>query len=198
MTRARRLLTATFVAVAACGVELGEPPDVDNDDDDGKSDEGGGGGGGGGGNGGGGGSGSGAMPLTATAFLTKIGVQYCDECFRCKANYPDGATAFTQDFGASTSECYAGTDAYYAPSLVEQSIIAGRVTYNAMSAQACLAGVVYQASCSVFWQNPPQFPASCDQALVGKIADGAACVSIFDCANLTSACDQSTKKCTPQ
>ena len=190
MARAQILLATLLAATTACGVELGEPPDVSGND--GKSDN-----PNNPGEGSGGGNGSGSMPLTATTFLTRIGTQYCDECFACKANYPDGTTVFAQDFGATTQECYAGTNNYYGPALVEQSITAGRVTYNAVSAQACLAGIIYQQSCGTFWQNPPQFPASCDAALVGKVADGGSCVSIFDCSNIESFCDDTTKKCTP-
>src|SRR5688572_17536078 len=34
-----RVLAISWVVVVACGVELGEPPDVDDDDRDGKSDD---------------------------------------------------------------------------------------------------------------------------------------------------------------
>jgi|MudIll2142460700_1097286.scaffolds.fasta_scaffold19797_3 hypothetical protein len=177
---ARHVLVLVVVVVAACGVELGEPPNVP-DSGDGKGD--------------GTGSGGGPMALTATGFLTKIGTQYCDENFRCKADYPEGANAFSMAFGASKQDCYAGTSAYYQPQLVEQSITAKRVVFNPGAAQTCVAGITYPQSCSQYWQSAPQFPAACDTALLGTVGDGAACVSIFDCANLGSRCDADTKKC---
>ena len=169
-----------MLLVTACGVELGEPPNVP--EDDGKGD--------------GTGTGSGGtMALTATGFLTKIGTQYCEENFRCKATYPDGAPAFAQAFGASMQDCYAGTNAYYQPQLVEQSVTAKRVIFNQGSAQTCLSGIVYPQSCGQYWQSPPQFPQACNVALLGTVADGGTCVSIFDCANLGSRCDDATKTC---
>ena len=180
-----------LVLIVGCGVELGEPPEVD-DDRDGKSDEGGDHGGGGGG-----GGGSGSTPLTATKFLSKIGVQYCDECFRCQASYPEGTTAFREDFGTTQQACYGDLDAYYGAVLVEQSITAGRVVFSASAAKSCLDGIEYEQQCSMFWQSDPQFPQVCDVALVGKVGDGGTCVSIFDCANLQAVCDPMTKQCTP-
>ena len=161
-----------LLVVAACGAELGEPEPI----------------------GGGGGKGDGDG-LTATRFLHEIGEQFCDECFRCKDDYPDGRRAFEDDFGEDERDCVDDTNAFYQPALVEQSIVAGRVKYNAQTAQLCLAGITYERSCSAFWQTSPQFPATCDATLVGTITDGAACVSIFDCANPASICDATTKKC---
>ena len=177
----RALLLATVVA---CGVEIGEPPNIPSEEG-GKGD----------GMGGGSGMGSGAMPLTATGFLTKIATQYCDESFRCKANYPDGQTAFSEDYGATTSQCYTAAIAFYTPALVEQSITAGRVTYNPGSAQLCLDGITYQQSCTQFWQSDPVFPSACNTALLGKIASGGACTNDFECANANSLCDDTTKTC---
>ncbi|MBA3501405.1 MAG: hypothetical protein H0T65_13660, partial [Deltaproteobacteria bacterium] len=60
----RRALTLALLA--ACGVEIGEPPETASEG--GKGD----------GDGSGGGSGSGGtMALTATGFLTKIATQFC-------------------------------------------------------------------------------------------------------------------------
>lgn len=178
-----------LVLVVGCGVELGPPPDVDDDDHDGKSDE-------GGDDHDNNNGGGGATPLTATKFLSKIGEQYCDECFRCQATYPEGTTAFREDFGSTQQACYGDLDDYYGPMLVEQSIAAGRVVFSATAAKACLDGIVYAQQCAMFWQTDPMFPSVCDVVLVGTVADGATCVSIFDCANLQSACDPMTKQCT--
>jgi hypothetical protein len=181
----RFLRTEVFLCcLAACGVEIGASPNVGNPGkgDDGKSPD-------------AGTPPDGSNALTPTAFLNKIGIRYCDESFRCKATYPDGATAFANDFGTTVSQCYTGVDAYYQPAVVEQSIAAGRVTFQPMQGTSCLAGIMYTPDCNQFWFVEPTYPASCDTTLVGKIPDGGACVSIFDCANLTSRCDQATKTC---
>ncbi|MDQ3340467.1 MAG: hypothetical protein M4D80_35360 [Myxococcota bacterium] len=179
----RRALTLALLA--ACGVEIGEPPETASEG--GKGD----------GDGSGGGSGSGGtMALTATGFLTKIATQFCDESFRCKATYPQGATVFAQNFGATTAECYAGAIAFYTPQSVEQSITAGRVIFNPGTAKTCLDGIVYQQNCSIYWQSQqPTFPSACNTALLGTVANGGTCTNDFDCSGVTSRCDAMTKKC---
>lgn len=167
------------VLVAACGAELGEPPEAD--DADGKGD--------------GAGGGGSSMTLTPAGFLAQIGMEYCDESFRCKGTYPGGPAAFAQDFGATVQTCYGGVEAYYQPQLVEQSIAAGRVVFTAAAAQACLDGIEYPQSCGTFWEESAEFPQVCGLALVGTLPDGAACVSLFDCANPSSLCDPATKRC---
>lgn len=179
-TMIRRALALATVVAAACGVELGEPPDVDSDED-GKGD--------------GMGSGGGPMPLTATRFLTEIATQYCDESFRCKATYPEGQAAFSEDYGATVSQCYTAATAFYEPQLVEQSVAAGRVMFNAGSARLCLDGIAYPQSCSQFWQTDPVFPSACNTSLLGKVANGGVCTNDFECANAASQCDDATKKC---
>jgi hypothetical protein len=179
------------VLVAACGVELGEPPEIASEG--GKEDGTGGGSGGGPGNGSGSG---GPMALTATGFLTRIATQFCDNSFRCKASYPDGPTAFAQDFGASSAECYAGAIAFYAPQAVEQSIAAGRGFFNPGTARNCLDGIVYEQSCNIYWESQqPTFPSSCATALLGTVANGGTCTNHFDCSGATALCDDSTKQC---
>jgi hypothetical protein len=162
----------TLAVLAACGVEIGEPPEIASEED-GKDD------------GGGGGSGSGSggsMPLTATDFLTKIATQYCEESFRCKATYPDGPMSFAEDFGTSTAVCSAAGIAFYEPQAVEQSITAGRVIFNPTTAKLCLDGIVYQQNCSIYWQSQqPTFPQACGTALVGTVANGGTCTNDFDC-----------------
>jgi hypothetical protein len=182
-----RLRFALLLPLVACGVELGDRPPIAGQGSDGKMD----------------GSGSGTTPtpmpmpssLTASTFLTKIGMQYCDESFRCKATYPAGQTAFAQDYGATVAACYAGSDAYYGLALVEQSITAGRVLYTQLAAQQCIDGAKYPTDCAQFWFVDPTFPLACNAALVGTIANGATCVSLFDCLDPNSICDAATKKC---
>jgi hypothetical protein len=183
-----RCVLTVAVLVAACGVEIGEPPEIASED--GKGD------GAGGGSGGGSNGSGGSMALTATGFLTRIATQFCDESFRCKANYPDGPTVFAQNFGATTAECYAVAIAFYAPLAVEQSITAGRVIFNPGTAKACLDGIVYQQNCSIYWQSQqPTFPSSCNTALLGTVASGGTCTNDFDCSGATALCDDATKKC---
>jgi hypothetical protein len=156
----------------------------------------------GGGTGGGSGSGSGSgdgtgTGMTATKFLDEMGHKFCDEAFTCKANFPtDQGVTFDQAFGTSAMQCYTDSLAADQPMLVEQEITAGKIKFNAADASTCLAGITF-STCSDFWQNGGTMPAACDTALVGTVADGAACVVDFDCSSLQSYCDPTAKKCTP-
>ena len=187
----RRASLLVVLITVACGAELGDAPDVQETPGPVKGD----GDGTGGGSGSGSGGGSGGTPYTATAFFTQIGKQYCDESFRCQATYPTGPAAFTQDFGANVSECYADANAFYGAAAIELSIAAGRVIFDTTAAKSCADGITYQQTCSTFWQNDPVLPAVCGQAIAGTVANGGTCLTDYDCASLTEFCDATTKKC---
>jgi hypothetical protein len=175
--------------IAACGV--GGAPD----DNGGGGSNGGSGGGGGGGSGSG--SGGGSTDTSGVAnFLHEMGKKYCDQAFTCKATFPtDQGVTFEQAFGSSAMQCYADSDAYFnAPAVVAQ-INAGTITWNPTDAAACLSGITFPA-CAQFWTDGPMEPAACATALVGKVADGQACVVDLECASATSYCDATSKKCT--
>ena len=172
------MLVARFVSLLlpvwlGCGVEIGDP--MVESSSDGKDD-----------------SGSGA--LTVREFFAEVGEQYCDECFRCQATYPNGPVAFVQDFGTKP-QCYAEADAFYMPALVEQSIAAGRVVYDQAAADECADGIRYESDCREFWNEQPRVPNSCNTVFVGTVPDGGVCVTGYDCANPAARCDDATKRC---
>jgi hypothetical protein len=180
----------TFVSLTACA--------VDTPSDGGGT--GGGGTGGGGGNGTGGGSGTGGGgggALTVPSYLTALGMKDCDDAFACKATFPtDGGATFDQVFGASASACYADAAMYFNAAAVQASIAAGRITFDGAAAATCIAGIPAPV-CATYWTQGSDYPAACDTALVGKIADGGTCTIDFDCTSLASICDDTTKKCAP-
>ena len=192
----KRVAAVLFISlVAAC---VGAPPE--------HSGTGGGTGGGngdgtGGGNGSGSGSGSGSGggtsgSMTATSFLASMAQKFCDEAFLCKANFPTtSGTTFDQAFGASSAACVSDSAAYDMPSVVESEITAGKIKFSATDAAACVAGITFPA-CTTYWTAGPMAPPACSTALVGTIADGAACLVDYDCSNVQSYCDSTTKKCT--
>ena len=152
--------------------------------DTGGSNGGGGGGGGDGSGGGGGGGGGGGM--TATQYLTQMEQKFCDEAFTCQASFPtDQGVTFADAFGASASECYADDAAYDMPDVVESEITAGKIHFDPSAAASCIAGLTFPA-CTAFWTDGPTYPASCDTAMVGTVADGGACVVDYDCSNVES------------
>jgi hypothetical protein len=175
--------------IAACGV--GGAPEG------GGGGTGTGGGSGGGSGGGGGGGGGGSTDTSGVAnFLHEMGKKYCDQAFTCKSSFPtDQGVTFDQAFGASAMACYADADMYNNATAVAAAITGGTITWNPTDAAACLAGITFPA-CAQFWTDGANEPAACATALVGKVADGAACVVDFECASGTSYCDETTKKCT--
>jgi hypothetical protein len=191
--RLSAILLATLVA-SACVPDVG-PTGGETGGDTGDGDGTGGGSGGGNGSGSGSGSGGGGG-LTATAFLAGIAQKICDQAFTCQASFPtDAGVTFAEVFGASAAECIAGAEAYDMPAQVEASITAGKIQYSATDAAACVNGITFPA-CTQFWQEGPGVPAACATAMVGTVADGQACVIDYECASVTSYCDE-TKKCTP-
>jgi hypothetical protein len=137
------------------------------------------------------------MPLVASDFLGQLGVVQCDHAFTCRAEFPDNTgTTFEEAIGNVPADCYADANAFYMPAAVDASITAGRITYDAIAAASCLAGITFPAACSQYWQDGPSFPMSCDVSFVGTIPDGGTCTIDFDCTGVTSIC--SSGRCTLQ
>lgn len=171
-----------LIAIGMAGCMVGSDPS--NDGSGGGGGFGGGGGGGGNGNGTGTGTGTGGS-ATAADVMTKMAHAECDEAFACKASFPAGqGVTFTQVFGASATACYSQLAAeYYDATSVQASIAANKITFDASAAGQCVTGIAAMPApvCATFWQNGPAFPAVCGDALVGKVADGAACTNDFEC-----------------
>ncbi len=146
----------------------------------------------GGGRGSGSGSGSGGKGdgggLTASQFLTRMGMSDCDQAFACKSTFPtDQGTTFEQVFGASQSACYADASPADELSKVASEISAGKIHFDANAAATCVAGIT-APDCATLWTNGPTYPSACGTALVGTVADGGACVVDYDCSNVASVC----------
>lgn len=182
-----KFFSFTFLALVACATS---PTGTGTGGDDDSMPNGGSGGGGGGG----GGSNTGGGSISATDYLTRMDKQYCDEAFTCQASFPamTGET-FADDFGASAQDCYADAAAYEMATVVESEIAAGKIHFDGAAAAQCIAGITFGA-CSDFWANGGSYPAACDTAMVGTIADGGACVVDYDCSNVDSIC-LTTQKC---
>jgi hypothetical protein len=190
----KRIATMFLASVlAACGV--GAPPSpTGGGNGDGTGGGAGDGTGGGNGSGGGGGGGNG---ITATSFLAQMAQKFCDQAFMCQATFPaDAGVTFADAFGASSQECVSDSAAADMPAQVEAQIAAGKIKYNGADAAACVSGLTFPA-CAMFWDQGPNYPAQCANALVGTVADGGACVVGWECSSATSWCDATTKKCAP-
>jgi hypothetical protein len=189
----RRALAIVVIVVSAASCMVGE--------DQGPATGGGGAGGGGhGGGGAGGGSGSGGGGTsTVASVLTSMDHAECDAAFACQASFPTNqGVTFAGVYGANAAACYAklGSE-YYDETAVQSGINAGKITFDAAAGADCISGFAAAPApnCPGLWQNGPSFPAACGDALVGKVANGAACTTDFEC-NLSSYCDATSLLCT--
>lgn len=183
-----RLLLATisFLSLAACTVDA-----VTDGGDDGGGDD----GGDGGDDGGDMGGDRGGNKLTVPEYMSALARKKCDDAFTCMATFPsDSPIAFSSVYGETAAVCYARAAAYHDPAAVAASIAAGRIAFDGVAAATCVAGFG-EPACGTHWTSGPAFPAACDAALAGKVADGESCEIDFDCANRRSSCDAGTKRC---
>ncbi len=123
-------------------------------------------------------------------FFRALAEQDCADAFACRSNFPEPAE-FETYFGATESACVDDAMGYYDAGAISASIDAGRITWNASAATQCVAGL-NPATCSSYWDQGPAFPAACEQAYAGTVADGGACSIDFECASFTSFCDGGT------
>ena len=194
-SRLATLLFVSFSSVAACVVgdpTLGGPAPGGGSNPGGGSDPSGGSGSDPSGSGSDPSGGSGSI-TSATAFLAAMDQGDCQEAFKCMSSFvaEGSGDTFAGDFGTSESDCeslFAGDE--MRPQ-VETEITAGKITFDASAASACVAGITYPA-CATYWTDGATYPTACDTALVGTIADGGACVVDFDCSNIESICNAGT------
>jgi hypothetical protein len=133
-------------------------------------------------------------PITVDMYLQQMVMSDCGEAFTCMASFPTtSGDTFAQDFGASVADCVTMESSFNPPATVASEIAAGKITYDGSAAAACVAGITY-STCADYWNTGGDYPAACDTALVGTVADGGACVVDFDCSNLQSFCE--SNKCT--
>ena len=176
-----KLSVLTLVLFTAC---TGAPPDGSpGSTDPGKGDTGTGDTGDTGGNG----------SMTLADYFTGLGHAECDDAFTCKATFPTANGTFADAFGASSSACYGDAASYYDTAAVQAEISAGKITFDGSAAASCIAGMSAAPDCATYWTDGADYPAACDTALVGSVADGGACTIDFDCANLASYCTTANK-----
>jgi hypothetical protein len=123
------------------------------------------------------------MTLTATDFITQYGDLQCAEAFTCQSSFPGNASEFENDWGTDQTNCNALALAYYNPSKVETDIVSAAIVYTPADATTCLATIVF-GTCANFWQTGGTYPAACNTALVGSVANGGGCVTDFECQSL--------------
>jgi hypothetical protein len=124
----------------------------------------------------------------------------CEKAHSCMSSYDPAmhnGDSFASSYGASADECYNMTLAliqaflgadYFAK--LDASVAAGRVSYNAADAQACLDAGNAQTCDQLFEQNGQDFtpPAVCQTAIRGTVATGGTCTIGDDCSAAADDC----------
>lgn len=131
-----------------------------------------------------------ADPITVDAFLQQMAKVDCDEAFACKASFPtDAGGTFDELYGSTATDCYAMANMYNDPVKVASEITAGKIHFDGSAAATCVAGITF-GTCTEYWDDGGDYPAACDGAISGTIADGSACVVDYDCSNVDSYCTE--------
>lgn len=131
----------------------------------------------------------------------------CEKAFACMSSYDaamNNDTPFAQSYGTSVSDCVTRTNAILTQLLgadyltkLDASVDAGRITFDAADAQACLDAGSAQTCDQFFDQNGATYtpPAACGTALAGTVATGGECTIEDDCALSADTCDDATMTC---
>jgi hypothetical protein len=135
--------------------------------------------------------------LGPAGFLEQFASAECTFAHGCQAEFPaDAGITFEEAFGASVTECEAMAAEFYQPDGVRDAVNRGTIVYDRAAAEACLAQLDF-GTCQTYFMGTFEIPEPCFDALVGQIADGAACAIDFECSGAESWCDPTSQKCGP-
>jgi hypothetical protein len=105
--------------------------------------------------------------VTAAAFPAEFGKAVCQVQSPCRGE----AGYLEQQCEDEASSVYAGD--------LAKAIAAGRATFDAQQAQACLDGL-HARKCG---RTPPEVDQACERAVRGTVAAGGSCEWLFECAS---------------
>ena len=143
--------------------------------------------------GGSGGSGqSGQTSVTATRYLEDIATLQCAEAFSCRSTYPGDAASFEAVWQTSVETCVSNLLVAWNANSIETEIAKGRIDFDGTAAVDCLNGVAF-GSCDQHWTNGIQWVESCYHVMVGNVAAGGTCDSVYACESST--CDTAEHRC---
>jgi hypothetical protein len=141
--------------------------------------------------------GGGSSSPTAREAMEEAIDMLCSKSHECRTSFPDGDGLFALIFQANEGACVSFFTQFLDPAEIQASVDAGRITYSASDAEAC---VDFQAglTCEQWWSDTTVEPAACERAFVGQVADGDACTTALDCSAAESSCDAETMTCEPE
>jgi hypothetical protein len=124
------------------------------------------------------------------SFMVQLLTEECDQAFTCKPQYPQGAQhSFDYEWGVDINDCVTTDDDYLALDKIEAAIVASTITFDPASAATCLAAPGIPTSCPALFANNYDWASSCYAALAGHVPDAGACTTDWECANLSSYCN---------
>jgi hypothetical protein len=127
-----------------------------------------------------------APVLTPRAFIEELARLECVAAFACKPQYPTSAPrTFDQAWGTDITSCIAIDTNYLERDAIDAAVAAGRITFDAASAQACLAAPGIPASCAALFEYGWTWSSICFVGLAGHVPDGAACATSWECGPLS-------------
>lgn len=124
---------------------------------------------------------NGTGSLTIQTFIEQLDTADCAHAFGCQAAYPsDATTSFTDAYGSSAQDCVEGDADFAARDDYGDSVDAGRITFDATAAAACLTDLQFPSTCADYFDSY-DYPQSCYDAIVGQVLPGNACTTDYDC-----------------
>lgn len=130
--------------------------------------------------------------ITATDYLARIATIHCSQAFDCRSTYPNDAATFEATWKTSVAECVTNLQTAWGSGVLESEIAKGRIDYDGTAAVDCLGGVAF-ASCDTHWTDGIQWAQSCYSVMVGNVAAGGNCESLYSCQSFS--CDATTRSC---
>jgi len=119
--------------------------------------------------------------LTIQTFIEQLDTADCAHAFGCQPEYPsDASTSFADAYGSSAQDCVEGDADYVARDDYGDSVDAGRITFDATAAAACLTDLQFPSTCADYFDSY-DYPQSCYDAIVGQVLPGNACTTDYDC-----------------
>lgn len=120
--------------------------------------------------------------LTPRTFIVELVRLECLAAFACKPQYPKTAyRTFDQAWGTDINNCIAIGRSYLERNAIDAAVAAGRITFDAASAQACLAAPGIPTSCATLFEYRWEWSSICFVGLAGHVPEGSACTTSWEC-----------------
>jgi hypothetical protein len=125
-------------------------------------------------------------------FLDDYLLVQCNEAFSCQDKFTGTASAFADEFAASSDACVQKYFTAMNGSTFDGEIAAGRLGYDGTAADHCLHELVF-GDCTSFFQQGVLFGDACYHVFTPEIGTGGGCYLDYSCKS--GSCDPSNHAC---